>query len=84
MASKALCLALVDKRLAMSEVVRNVNRAIQLCGSAIFSVPTGGRKKKLRTRVAAIDRMEASTNPQMLAITSTTSRNAKPAVVAFT
>jgi hypothetical protein len=36
-----------DNLLAMTEVVRKANSAIQFCGSAIVQVPRGGRKKKL-------------------------------------
>ena len=50
----------------------------------MLNVLTGGKKKKLKASVAAMEVMEASTNPQILAITSTSNRYAKPAVVAFT
>jgi hypothetical protein len=52
--------------------------------SAILNVPTGGKKKKLKASVAATEVTDASTNPQMLATTSTSRRYEKPAVVAFT
>ena len=49
-------------------VMRNAARAIQFCGSAIVSVPTGGRKNTLRQTVAASDAAVDSTTPQPLAI----------------
>jgi hypothetical protein len=73
-----------DRRLAMSDVVRKLKRATQFCGSAIVNLPTGGRKKKLKVSVAAIEVTAASTNPQTLALISTRSRYANPAVVALT
>ena len=44
----------------------------------------GGKEKKLKASVAAMEVMDASTNPQILATTSTSKRYAKPAVVGFT
>src|SRR6266404_6298647 len=83
-ASNARRLTSADRRLAISAVVRKLNRATQFCGSAIVNLPTGGKKKKLNVSVAAIDATAASMNPQKLAIINTRSRYAKPAVVAFT
>ena len=49
-----------------------------------MNVPTGGKKKKLKTRVAAMEDSAASKNPQVLAMTKTSMRYAKPTVVALT
>lgn len=38
--------ATADRWPATRLTVRSANSAIQFCGSAIVSVPTGGRKKK--------------------------------------
>jgi len=46
-------------------------------------LPTGGRKKKLKARVAAMESMEASIKPQVLATARTSSRYANPTVVAL-
>ena len=77
-------MAFVDSRLAMSEVTRNEKKATQFCGSAIVKVPTGGRKKKLKVSVEAIEQRAASRNPHVLAMTSTNNKYANPAVVALT
>ena len=68
----------------MSAVVRKLNKATQFCGSAMVNLPTGGKKKKLNVSVAAIEAMEASKNPQKLAMINTKSKYAKPVVVALT
>ena len=83
-ASRARALAFADSRLAIREVARKLNRATQFCGSAIVKVPTGGKKKKLKTRVARIDDTAASKNPQVLAMLKTSSKYANPTVVALT
>ena len=49
-ASRARSCAAADRLLAMTATTRNANRAIQFCGSAMVKVPTGGRKKKLRSQ----------------------------------
>ena len=77
-------MAFVDSRLAINEVTRNEKRATQFCGSVIVNVPTGGRKKKLKTSVEAIEESDASKNPHVLAMTSTNNKYANPAVVALT
>jgi len=41
----------------------------------------GGRKKKLKASVAATEATVASTRPQVLASTSTSSKYAKPTLV---
>src|SRR5438132_9703290 len=84
MASSVRRLVLADKRLAISDVARKLNNATQFCGSAMVSVPTGGRKKRLNATVARSEDTSASTNPQVLATTSTNNRYANPIVVAFT
>ena len=68
----------------MSDVARKLNSAIQFSGSAIVNLPTGGKKKKLKTRVARTEANAASGNPHRLAITNTRSRYANPTVVALT
>ena len=83
-ASCAVCLALSERRLATSAVIRKLNKATQFFGSWMVNVRVGSKKKKFRVKVAAIDATEASTNPQALAVPSTTSRYPKLAVVAFT
>jgi len=55
MASKARTLALADSRLAINDVAKTLNRATQFCGSAMVKVPTGDKKKKMKTRVATIE-----------------------------
>jgi hypothetical protein len=45
---------------------------------------TGGRKKKLKRRLERIEAIEASRNPQVLAMSRTNSRYANPTVVALT
>ena len=83
-ASRARRLAIVDRRLAMSEVARKLNKATQFCGSAIVNLPTGGKKKRLKRRVARTEAKAASRNPHALAMTSTTNRYANPTVVVLT
>jgi hypothetical protein len=73
-ASEARRFAIVDNRLAIRDVVRNVNKATQFWDSAILNVPTGGKKKKLKARVAAMERMKASIKPHVLATIRTSSR----------
>ncbi len=51
----------------MMAVMRNASSATQFCGSAIVSVPDGGRKKKLNTSMADTDAVVASTIPQAVA-----------------
>ena len=55
--------------------------ATQFCGSAIVSAPTGGRKKKLKHNIAAIDVITATSSRDVAATTSTTSRNVMATVV---
>ena len=83
-ASKARRLASVESRLATSDVVKKLNRATQFWGSAIVNLPTGGKKKKLKVSVAVIEASDASKKPQTVAMISTSSKYAKPAVVALT
>src|SRR5438876_11899539 len=73
-ASRARALAFADSRLAIKDVARKLNKATQFWGSAMVKVPTGGRKKKLKTRVATIDDSAASRNPQVLAMIRTRSK----------
>jgi len=75
---------MADRRLAMSEVARKLNKATQFCGSAIVNLPIGGKKKKLKRRVARTEANAASRNPHALAMTSTSSRYANPTVVVLT
>ena len=53
-------LGFADSRLAMRAVARKLNSATQFCGSAMVNVPTGGKKKKLKVRVAAMEASVAS------------------------
>jgi hypothetical protein len=48
------------------------------------NLPTGGKKKNLNVSVATIEVIEASKNPQKLAMINTRSRYANPVVVALT
>ena len=64
--------------------VRIPEEVIQFWGSAIVSLPTGGRKKKLKLKVATIEAARASRKPQIVAMTRTSRRYAKPIVVALT
>src|SRR6266567_2618412 len=83
-ASTARAFAFAESRLAISEVARKLKRATQFCGSAIVNVPTGGKKKKLKTSVARTEDTAASKNPQVLAMSRMSSRYANPTVIAFT
>jgi hypothetical protein len=50
----------------------------------MVKVPTGGKKKKLKTRVARTEESAASKNPHLLAMISSSSRYTNPTVVALT
>ena len=49
---------------AIIAVARKAPNANQFCGSAIVSVPTGGRKKKLNAGVETTGRKAAYQNPK--------------------
>ena len=49
----------------------------------MVNFPTGGKKKKLKVRVAAIEAIEASKNPHRLAMSNTRQQVCKPLVVAL-
>ncbi len=57
-----------DNWLATMPVMRNAPRAIQFCGSAIVTRPTGGRKKTFRHTVAVTAAAVDSTMPHRLAM----------------
>ena len=57
--------------------------ATQFAGSAMVKVPTGGRKKKLKQRVAISEIIADTRKPLVAATPSTTSRKKKPAVEGF-
>ena len=73
-ASSVRVRATADRLLATRLTARNVNNAIQFCGSTIVNVPTGGRKKKLMKRTDAIDVATATRSRDVAATTSTTIR----------
>ena len=83
-ASSVRRLAFAESRLAISDVLRKLKRATQFWGSAMVSVPTGGRKKKLKAKVAEMEAAADSMNPQAVAIINTSIRYANPTVVTFT
>jgi len=80
-ASRVRRCAIDDKWLAITPTARNVKSAIQFCGSAIVNVPTGGRKKKLNTSMAASDVTIATGRLPSVAVPSTTSSSASATVV---
>src|SRR5437867_2122215 len=72
-----------DRLLATRLTARKMNRATQFCGSSIVQAPTGGKKKKLKQSIAAIDALTAIHNLAVAAVTSTTSRKVSATVVAL-
>ena len=68
----------------MTATTRKAKSAIQFCGSAIVKVPTGGRKKKLKASIAAIDVTMAIRSRAVVAAPSTTSSSASEIVVVLT
>src|SRR5436305_1999232 len=82
-ASSARARATDERLLATRLTARNVTSATQFCGSAIASVPIGGRKKKLKQRSAAMDVVTATQSRDVAATTSTTSRKLSAMVVTF-
>ena len=56
---------------------RNAKSATQFCGSAIVSVPTGGRKKKFRQKVATTEAPAATARSPVAAIHKTTKQVAE-------
>ena len=71
----------VERWLASTETTRKAIRATQFSGSAIVSVPTGGRKKKLNDSIAAIDAPMATGRRARVAVPSTTSSSTSATVV---
>ncbi len=65
----------------MMPTIRNPNSATQFSGSAIVKVPTGGRKKKLRTSIATIEATTATQRRDSVAVASTTSSSTSATVV---
>src|SRR5882724_10192799 len=66
------------------EVTSKAKSATQFCGSATVSVPTGGRKKKLKERIAASDMRNETVIPQTAETAKIASRNESATVVWFT
>src|SRR5206468_6649666 len=75
--------ATAERLLATRLTTRNANNAIQLCGSAMTNAPTGGRKKKLKASMAAIDVVTATHNRDVAATSRTTIRYPSATVVEF-
>src|ERR1700704_1851703 len=73
-ASSVRVRATEDRLLATRLTVRNAKSATQFRGSAMVSVPTGGKKKKLMQNIATTDVVTATHSPLVAATTSTTSR----------
>ena len=73
-ASTARRFARAESWLAISDVARKANSATQFCGSAIVTVPIGGRKKKLKHSTAAAEATVDSTNPPFVAMTRIATR----------
>ena len=80
-ASSARCRARAESSPVVTAVIRNTASAIQLSGSAIVNVPTGGRKKKLKQNTPAIDARTAGREPNLVATKSITSNSARATVV---
>ena len=72
-----------DRLLATRLTPRNAKSATQFCGSAIVSVPTGGRKKKLKQIIAAIDVTAATHRRAVAAATRTIIRKVVETIAAF-
>src|SRR5215204_2162458 len=83
-ASDARACAAADRLLAMTATTRNAKSAIQFCGSAMVNVPSGGRKKKLSTSIAAPDTTMAAHRRPTVAVARTTRRKASETVVGLT
>jgi hypothetical protein len=60
---------------------RNTNHTIECCGSAIVSVPNGGRKKKFRTSAAATDAGTATRRVATAEMQSTASSSSSATTV---
>ena len=82
-ASLARARATADRLLATRLTARNANSATQFCGSAIVNVPTGGRKAKLKKSTAITEVATATHSRDVVATTSTISRNVVETVAAF-
>ncbi len=74
-ASRVRARAIAERLLATRLTTRREKRAAQFCGSAIVSVPTGGRKKKLKARTEANEVTIATQSGAVAATRSTTIRN---------
>ena len=73
-ASDVRARATADRLLATRLTARNATSATQFCGSAMVSVPTGGRKKKLNATMATREVVTATHRRDVAATTSTTSK----------
>src|SRR5262245_17602363 len=65
-------------------VMRNATSATQFWGSAMVSVPTGGKKKKLNANMAATEAAGASVMPHWVAIRRTATTYVSATVVGLT
>ena len=77
-------LARADSWPAVMAVTRNAKSATQFSGSAMWKVPTGGRKKKLKQATASRDANIAGLDPQAVARKSTISSSDNATVVGLT
>src|SRR6187200_1759020 len=84
LASRARACTAADRLLAITATTRNATSAIQFCASAIVSVPSGGRKKKLNASVAVTAVTVAIHRRPNVAIPSTMRRSANATVVGLT
>src|SRR5258708_35412713 len=73
----------LESLLPTVEVTRNAKSATQFCGSATVKVPTGGRKKKLKERIAASDIRTDTVIPQTAETAKIASRKESATVVWF-
>src|SRR5262245_37137685 len=80
-ASRVRSRAASESLLAITATIRNAKSATQFSGSAMVNVPTGGRKKKLRTSIATIDTTIATPRRLSVAAPSTTSSSASATVI---
>src|SRR6185503_15975544 len=80
-ASSALRFARAESWPAVIAATRKLKNAIQFSGSAMWNVPTGGRKKKLKQIPPTSAASTAGPDPQAAATKRTMSKKASAAVV---
>ena len=68
----------------LAAAARKATSATQFCGSAMVSVPSGGRKKKLRASIAMTEIAIATQSRAKVLVARTTTRSASADVVALT